>query len=206
MRTIHHAFSRLSCTTRKSHLTSMGPFFWSAFNQVMVPLASKPIKTAASRKSLPADPDAWPLLQRTGHRASWQHGLASPGNGWPAASQACQSILHPCCSFSVMLRAPWFAGPNFVTTCTNWDQSVGFRQQISFERMAWWPLVAICRPIGCCSHTSGASSHGPHPKTLCLWWCPDPRAALRPKDIKVSKSMRAVLRKGNVHHHIRHQL
>ena len=33
------------------------------------------------------------------------------------------------------------------------------------------------------------------PEDPLLWWCPDPRAALRPKDIKVSKSMRAVLRK-----------
>ena len=34
------------------------------------------------------------------------------------------------------------------------------------------------------------------PEDPLLWWCPDPRAALRPEDIKVSKSMRAVLRKG----------
>lgn len=34
------------------------------------------------------------------------------------------------------------------------------------------------------------------PEDPLLWWCPDPRAVLRPQDIKVSKSMRAVLRKG----------
>ncbi|MCH1576823.1 MAG: leucyl/phenylalanyl-tRNA--protein transferase, partial [Flavobacteriales bacterium] len=34
------------------------------------------------------------------------------------------------------------------------------------------------------------------PEDPLLWWCPDPRAVLRPQDIKVSKSMRNVLRKG----------
>ena len=33
------------------------------------------------------------------------------------------------------------------------------------------------------------------PEDPLLWWCPDPRAVLRPEDIKVSKSMRSVLRK-----------
>ena len=34
------------------------------------------------------------------------------------------------------------------------------------------------------------------PEDPWLWWCPDPRAGLQPEHIKVSKSMRAVLRKG----------
>ena len=34
------------------------------------------------------------------------------------------------------------------------------------------------------------------PEDPLLWWCPDPRAVLQPEHIKVSKSMRAVLRKG----------
>ncbi|MDA8695680.1 leucyl/phenylalanyl-tRNA--protein transferase [Flavobacteriales bacterium] len=34
------------------------------------------------------------------------------------------------------------------------------------------------------------------PEDPLLWWSPDPRAVLRPRDIKVSKSMRNVLRKG----------
>ena len=31
------------------------------------------------------------------------------------------------------------------------------------------------------------------PEDPLLWWCPDPRAVLRPEDVKVSKSMRNVL-------------
>jgi leucyl/phenylalanyl-tRNA--protein transferase len=33
------------------------------------------------------------------------------------------------------------------------------------------------------------------PEDPLLWWCPDPRAVVRPAEVKVSKSMRALLRK-----------
>ena len=34
------------------------------------------------------------------------------------------------------------------------------------------------------------------PEDPLLWWCPDPRAVLRPEDVKISKSMRNVLNQG----------
>ena len=34
------------------------------------------------------------------------------------------------------------------------------------------------------------------PEDPLLWWCPDPRAMMRPGDVKVSKSMRTVINKG----------
>ncbi len=34
------------------------------------------------------------------------------------------------------------------------------------------------------------------PEDPLLWWCPDPRAMMKPESVKVSKSMRAVLNKG----------
>ncbi len=35
-----------------------------------------------------------------------------------------------------------------------------------------------------------------NPEDPILWWCPDPRFALLPEDLKVSKSMKQVLRRG----------
>ena len=34
------------------------------------------------------------------------------------------------------------------------------------------------------------------PEDPLLWWSPDPRAVVRPADVKVSKSMRSILNKG----------
>ena len=38
-----------------------------------------------------------------------------------------------------------------------------------------------------------------NPEDDILWWCPDPRFVLFPEDLKISKSMKKILREGKIY-------